>query len=355
MYYNNNFYIYSNKIKYTINQEFVIKNINFYLINIYIKIMKDKYSHFELELVVLWHWGIFFIKNIGILISVNLSNLEDYLELNHAIALKLVSVFLVNLFLFYGIFYSLIKLDIVSYQSIVLSSIILYCKEAFIYLQVIYIYYKEELTIVWPFVILVSIISLTEFISTYKIVQILGPISLTSAIEISNDSVIVNAYMKRNLLRSTMMGPLLFISDYIFQMLLWNVLDIPESKYYSELYILFLNYNYPILMFELICLFCYGCMFLLLYFNLDNESLFQRHMLLFVTIGSISSNFICLVGIIAINDLTMLNFNVKWISNIIYGLYMIYIIIIETNSIGNGLKGVLKNIDNHSMIHGKLI
>lgn len=317
--------------------------------------MKDNRSHFELELAIFWHWGIFFIKNICILVSTNLENLEDYLELNHAVALKLISIFLVNLFLFYGVFYSLIKLDIVSYQSIILSSVILYCKEIFICFQVIYIYYQEQLIILWPLVILVSIVSLAELISTYKIVRVLGPISLTSAIEISNDSIIVNSYMKRNLLKSTIMGPLLFISDYIFQMLLWNVLDIPKSKYYHELYILFLNYNYPILIFELICLISYVCMFLLLYFNLDNESLFQRHMLLLATIASVSSNFICFVGIVAINDLTMLNFNVKWISNMIYGLYMVCIIIIEMNSIGNGLKEVLKNINNHSTIYGKLI
>lgn len=294
------------------------------------------FAHIELGVSILFHGLIFLSKNLIVFILINpIEVLSSIPDKKNDILIQVLPVFVINLIIIVGFLEALLEMNIIKYKNSIITAVLLYSAAAANCFQILFFYQKNNLFINWMLVIYIGFISLFEFILTIKIIKILEPVSLKLITAISTDTVILNAYLKRKLVKSLRLGILALLLKRCLYFLTLPSEDLGNIFVKSLLAKHFLVIS---MILNMIILISGVVILLLLSINLDNESLSQRYCIL-VFIGlSMCCNIILFIDKVISSKFNFPTINLSHFFMLIYYGYAFIVVMMEMRTLNVGLK-----------------
>lgn len=294
------------------------------------------FAHTELGISILFHGLIFLSKNLIVFILVNpLEVLSTIPNKKNDILIQILPVFVINLVIVIGFFEALLEMNIIKYKNSIITAFLLYSVAATNSIQILFFYYTNDLFINWILTVTILVISLFEFILTIKIIKILEPVSLKLITAISTDTVILNAYLKRKLVKSLRLGILALLLKrclYFLSLISEDVKSIFVKSLLAKHFIaISMTLNATILISGFVIL-------LLLSINLDEELLIQRYCILIFIGLSMSCNIILFIDKIISSEFHLFTINLSHFFMLIYYGYAFVVVTMEMKTLNVGLK-----------------
>ena len=294
----------------------------------------------ELKSAISFHTLIFIIKNTIILILINPSSLSELGSIKTIVYVKISIVYIINIHILAGFLWSLLNIDIVLYSNISYTAFLLYQMAVVNCLQILGVYIRQKMEFSYFLVVLIAVVSLLEFIFIKDFIKILHPISMRKIKTFTNDCDIIDAFHKRSALHSLKFGMLSFVFAFLCYdtILLISGTETTESSIENEFINQFCGFERII---QTITAILTLFIIFLSTINIDNESVFQRKLILFLIVCVLGLDLCSFFDHVGTFSLLLTNFFHTW--RMIFFVYSFYVIYQDMQTCGINLVTVTKN------------